>query len=104
MLLYLFSSNVCVKRATSNWPFTSIEITLFFSLHLKCKLSDAESIAKDAIGMLLYEPATNPEGMLAKQAMFELKEMRLMKQRVEKSMKKSSSRKIAPTKTKWFLF
>lgn len=61
--------------------------------------------------MLLYEPATNPEGMcficivcmylilnnnfpfhllgmLAKQAMFELRELRLMKQRIEKSMKK----------------
>lgn len=42
--------------------------------------------------MLLYEPATNPEGMLAKQAMFELKELRTMKARIEKAVKKGNSK------------
>lgn len=40
--------------------------------------------------MLLYEPATNPEGMLAKQAMYELKELRMIKQKIEKILKKST--------------
>lgn len=43
--------------------------------------------------MLLYEPATNPEGMLAKQAMYELKELRIIKQRMEKIVKKSTAQK-----------
>lgn len=42
--------------------------------------------------MLLYEPPSNPEGMLAKQAMYELKELRLVRQRVEKSMKKANNK------------
>lgn len=67
--------------------------------HLKSQLNDAEAIAKDAIGMLLYEPATNPEGMLAKQAMYELKELRTIKQHVEKSIKKNAPSKFT-TNTK----
>lgn len=56
--------------------------------HLQGVLDEGESIAKEAIGMLIYEPATNPEGMLAKQAMRELKELRTRKTQMEKTIKK----------------
>ncbi|XP_055320157.1 SET domain-containing protein SmydA-8-like [Sitodiplosis mosellana] len=62
------------------------------------QLNEAEKIAKESIGMLLYEPATNPEGMLAKQAMYELKELRIIRQRIEKIMKKKSSAHKITTK------
>lgn len=51
-------------------------------------------MVKESIRMLLYEPAMNPEGMLAKQAMYELKELRMIKQRIEKTVKKSTTSKI----------
>ncbi|XP_031622416.1 SET domain-containing protein SmydA-8-like isoform X2 [Contarinia nasturtii] len=63
------------------------------------QLCEAEIIVKESIGMLLYEPSSNPEGMLCKQAMFELKELRLMKQRVEKSIKKASQSTKTTAKT-----
>lgn len=54
-------------------------------------LCEAEEIAKESIRMLLYEPLTNPEGMLARQAMRELKEMRTIKQQIENAIKKTKS-------------
>lgn len=42
--------------------------------------------------MLLYEPVENPEGMLAKQAMYEVKELRAIKARIEKSLKKNTNK------------
>lgn len=41
--------------------------------------------------MLLYEPVSSPEGMLAKQAMLELRDLRLVKQQFEKSIKHTKS-------------
>lgn len=51
-------------------------------------MREAETIVKEAIRMLLYEPVSNPEGMLAKQAMYELKELRMEKTRIEKFIKR----------------
>lgn len=55
-----------------------------FQAHLR----EAEIIVKEAIRMLLYEPVSNPEGLLAKQAMYELKELRMEKTRMEKFIKR----------------
>lgn len=44
--------------------------------------------------MLIYEPATNPEGMLAKQAMRELKELRMKKAQIEKTIKKTNGKAL----------
>lgn len=55
-------------------------------------LCEAEALAKESIRLLLYEPPTNPEGMLARQAMYELKELRTIKARIEKTIKKSQSK------------
>lgn len=43
-------------------------------------------LAKESIRMLIYEPITNPEGMLAKQAMYELKDLRSEKQRIAEQL------------------
>lgn len=43
--------------------------------------------------MLLYEPASNPEGLLAKQAMYDLKELRMERTYIEKLIKKRHAAK-----------
>lgn len=63
-------------------------------IRLQGVLNEGETIAKEAIGMLIYEPATNPEGMLAKQAMCELKELRTRKIQIEKTSKKANGKAL----------
>lgn len=56
-------------------------------------MTEAEILAKESIRMLIYEPITNPEGMLAKQAMYELKDLRSEKQKIAKQLSRKSMKK-----------
>lgn len=66
----------------------SLSVSLYLSLSLQSYLCAGEELAKESIRMLLYEPAKSPEGMLAKQAMHELRDLRAVKQQLEKSIKR----------------
>lgn len=55
-------------------------------------LTEAEALAKESIRMLIYEPISSPEGMLAKQAMYELKDLRSEKQRIAKQLSRKAKK------------
>lgn len=47
---------------------------------------EAESIIVAAIKILIFEPTDNPEGLLARRAMHELKQLRSEKNELEKNL------------------
>lgn len=51
-------------------------------------LCATEPIAKESIKNLIYEPPTNPEGVLAKRAMHDLKRLREEIIKIQKSIKR----------------
>lgn len=55
---------------------------------LQEKLGEAEAIVVDAIKILIYEPIDNPEGLLARRAMTELKQLRGERSKLERMVKK----------------
>lgn len=60
---------------------------------------EAESIIVAAIKILIFEPTDNPEGLLARRAMHELKQLRSEKNELEKNLWQKDG---GVTKTRWF--